>query len=65
MSKVSIPTIGQYLRASDAHAPMSRYDPDEFADLEREALARGFVRTRGVRYAPATAAKGFSSALGP
>jgi lipoic acid synthetase len=41
---VSILTIGQYLRPSDAHAPMSRYyHPDEFADLKREALARGFV----------------------
>jgi lipoic acid synthetase len=41
---VSILTIGQYLRPSAAHAPMSRYyHPDEFADLKREALARGFV----------------------
>ena len=41
---VSILTIGQYLRPSDAHAPMTRYyHPDEFADLKREALARGFV----------------------
>jgi lipoic acid synthetase len=41
---VSILTIGQYLRPSDAHAPMSRYyHPDEFADLKHEALARGFV----------------------
>jgi lipoic acid synthetase len=41
---VSILTIGQYLRPSLKHAPMSRYyHPDEFADLKREALARGFV----------------------
>jgi lipoyl synthase len=41
---VSILTIGQYLRPSIKHAPMTRYyHPDEFADLKREALARGFV----------------------
>jgi lipoyl synthase len=41
---VSILTIGQYLRPSPQHAPMTRYyHPDEFADLKREALARGFV----------------------
>jgi lipoic acid synthetase len=41
---VSILTIGQYLRPSPAHAPMARYyHPDEFADLKREALERGFV----------------------
>ena len=41
---VSILTIGQYLRPSPSHAPMVRYyHPDEFADLKREALARGFV----------------------
>ncbi|OFW07622.1 MAG: lipoyl synthase [Acidobacteria bacterium RIFCSPLOWO2_02_FULL_68_18] len=41
---VSILTIGQYLRPSPQHAPMVRYyHPDEFADLERMALARGFV----------------------
>jgi lipoyl synthase len=41
---VSILTIGQYLRPSLKHAPMSRYyHPDEFADLKREALGRGFV----------------------
>ena len=41
---VSILTIGQYLRPSPAHAEMTRYyHPDEFADLKREALARGFV----------------------
>jgi lipoic acid synthetase len=41
---VSILTIGQYLRPSMKHTPMTRYyHPDEFADLKREALARGFV----------------------
>jgi lipoyl synthase len=41
---VSILTIGQYLRPSVKHAAMARYyHPDEFADLKREALARGFV----------------------
>ncbi|HEY1909705.1 MAG TPA: lipoyl synthase [Vicinamibacterales bacterium] len=37
-------TIGQYLRPTAQHAPMVRYyDPEEFADLKREALAMGFV----------------------
>ncbi len=41
---VSILTIGQYLRPSASHAPMTRYyHPSEFADLKREALSRGFV----------------------
>jgi lipoic acid synthetase len=41
---VSILTIGQYLRPSDKHAPMTRYyTPAEFAELKRLALARGFV----------------------
>ena len=41
---VSILTIGQYLRPSPAHAPMTRYyHPDEFAALKRIALERGFV----------------------
>jgi lipoic acid synthetase len=41
---VSILTIGQYLRPSADHAPMTRYyHPDEFAELKRLALARGFV----------------------
>ncbi len=41
---VSILTIGQYLRPSPHHAPMSRYyHPDEFAELKRRALAKGFV----------------------
>jgi len=41
---VSILTIGQYLRPSPTHAKMARYyHPDEFADLKRVALEKGFV----------------------
>jgi lipoic acid synthetase len=41
---VSILTVGQYLRPSPKHAQMARYyHPDEFADLKREALERGFI----------------------
>ena len=41
---VSILTIGQYLRPSPKHATMARYyHPDEFAELKRAALGRGFV----------------------
>jgi len=37
-------TIGQYLRPSPAHAPMTRYyHPDEFRDLKHVALDMGFV----------------------
>jgi lipoyl synthase len=37
-------TIGQYLRPSVDHAPMSRYyHPDEFRDLKQMALGLGFV----------------------
>jgi lipoic acid synthetase len=37
-------TIGQYLRPSSEHAPMTRYyHPDEFRDLKRIALELGFV----------------------
>ena len=37
-------TIGQYLRPSVDHAPMSRYyHPDEFRDLKQVALGLGFV----------------------
>ncbi|MDQ3070405.1 MAG: lipoyl synthase [Acidobacteriota bacterium] len=36
-------TIGQYLRPSQAHLPMSRYyTPAEFAELKAHALALGF-----------------------
>ena len=41
---VPILTIGQYLRPTATHAPMLRYyHPEEFAELKRIALARGFV----------------------
>jgi len=41
--KVDILTIGQYLRPSKDHLPMSRYyTPDEFDFLKHEALAMGF-----------------------
>jgi lipoic acid synthetase len=41
---VSILTIGQYLRPSAEHAPMTRYyHPDEFAELKRAALGLGFA----------------------
>jgi lipoic acid synthetase len=41
---VSILTIGQYLRPSPAHTPMTRYyHPDEFRALKVAALALGFV----------------------
>jgi lipoyl synthase len=37
-------TIGQYLRPSVAHAPMTRYyHPDEFRALKERALEMGFV----------------------
>ena len=38
-------TVGQYLRPTEAHAPMTRYyHPDEFQDLKRIALDLGFVQ---------------------
>ena len=41
--KVDILTVGQYLRPSKDHLPITRYyTPDEFALLKREALAMGF-----------------------
>ena len=41
--KVDILTIGQYLRPSRDHLPMSRfYKPDEFAFLKHEAMQMGF-----------------------
>lgn len=41
---VSILTIGQYLRPSPAHAPMTRYyHPDEFKALADLARGKGFV----------------------
>ena len=42
-SQVDILTIGQYLRPSRDHLPMSRfYTPEEFAFLKHEALSMGF-----------------------
>ncbi len=41
--QVDILTIGQYLRPSRDHLPMTRYyTPDEFAFLKHEALTMGF-----------------------
>jgi len=41
--KVDILTVGQYLRPSKDHLPMTRYyTPDEFAFLKTEALKMGF-----------------------
>jgi lipoic acid synthetase len=40
----SILTVGQYLRPTEAHAPMVRYyHPDEFRELKTIALDLGFV----------------------
>ncbi len=42
-AKVDILTVGQYLRPSKDHLPMTRfYTPAEFAHLKREALTMGF-----------------------
>ena len=39
---VDIVTMGQYLRPSKSHLPLKRYvTPDEFAQLQKEALALG------------------------
>ena len=41
---VDFVTIGQYLRPSPEHAPVLRWwTPEEFAELGREALAKGFL----------------------
>jgi len=41
---VAILTIGQYLRPSADHTPMTRYyHPDEFRELKRIAMGLGFV----------------------
>ena len=41
--RVDILTVGQYLRPSKDHLPMTRYyTPDEFAFMKREALRMGF-----------------------
>ncbi len=40
---VDVLTIGQYLRPSRDHLPMTRfYTPEEFAEMKEEALAMGF-----------------------
>jgi len=40
---VDILTVGQYLRPSKDHLPITRYyTPDEFAFIKREALKMGF-----------------------
>jgi lipoic acid synthetase len=40
---VDVLTLGQYLRPSAKHLPLVRYyDPDEFVELRKEALALGF-----------------------
>src|SRR6201994_2997749 len=42
--KVDILTVGQYLRPSKDHLPMTRYyTPEEFAFLKTEALKMGFL----------------------
>jgi len=36
-------TVGQYLRPSEKHTPLSRwYTPDEFEELRKEGVALGF-----------------------
>jgi lipoic acid synthetase len=43
-ANVDFLTIGQYLAPSAKHAEVKRYvPPDEFADLKRIALAKGFL----------------------
>jgi len=40
---IDVLTVGQYLRPSARHAEVARYyDPSEFVELKREALAMGF-----------------------
>jgi lipoic acid synthetase len=42
-ARVDIITLGQYLRPSDQHLPISRwYTPDEFAELKRYGMSLGF-----------------------
>jgi lipoic acid synthetase len=41
--QVQVLTVGQYLRPTRDHLPVTRYwSPEEFADLEREAYQMGF-----------------------
>jgi lipoic acid synthetase len=42
-ARVDVLTIGQYLRPTKRHAPVTRYvEPEEFADYERAGLELGF-----------------------
>jgi lipoic acid synthetase len=41
--RVQVLTIGQYLRPTENHLPVTRYwHPDEFAELEKAAYDLGF-----------------------
>jgi lipoyl synthase len=41
--EVEVLTVGQYLRPSEDHLPVTRFwHPDEFAELERHAYGMGF-----------------------
>ena len=43
-AQVDFLTIGQYLQPTPKHAPLDRFwHPDEFQDLEKMALAKGFL----------------------
>jgi len=67
-ARVDLLTLGQYLRPSDAHAPVARYPtPEEFAALRGRALAEGFS---GVESGPLVrssyrAEELYRSAVGP
>ncbi len=44
-ARVDFLTIGQYLQPTRNHAPVARYvSPDEFKEMERTALAKGFLK---------------------
>ena len=44
-ANVDFLTIGQYLQPTPRHAPIGRYvTPDEFAEYERIAMAKGFLK---------------------
>ena len=43
-AEVDFLTIGQYLQPSPKHHPLDRYyRPDEFEDLKRIAISKGFL----------------------
>jgi lipoic acid synthetase len=43
-AEVDFLTIGQYLQPTPKHHPVDRFvPPDEFADLQRQGLAKGFL----------------------